>query len=267
MLDRTAAGVSRTRRAESSPSEQQNSLVEHPRSEPRRLQRTTLSLADGEQGVNGTRVGEHPLGWCGLTRGTEETPETHQPSSLRRRLSCHELGSVSERLRKIQVTRRDAGQPLAHGVRTDSVTARRDGHLRSVAHGGDSREDVSNVVDLAGQNVGRQQPFTSAAVLAARQPNRKARVAGAVLAQNLHAALDRARRERQILTATPGANAAAQDRSAFARQATCVASRLHIQYVDQAHVRLRGGSAGRVNRPLPVSAAGIYARALTNRTN
>lgn len=131
--------------------------MEHARSQPRRLQGATLPLADAEQGVDGTLVAEHgPAGGCGLTRAAEKPPEAHQPASLRRRLTCHELGPVPERLCKIQVTRREAGQPLTHRVRTDGVIARRDGDLRSLAHRGDSREDVSHVVDLAGQNVGRQ---------------------------------------------------------------------------------------------------------------
>jgi len=205
------AGVSKTRRAKSTPSEQQHGLVEHPRPEPRRLERAALSRADGEQGVEGTLVGEdRPVGWCGLTRGTQETPEAHEPSGLGRRLGCHhELGAVPERLGKIEVTRRNAGEPLAHGGWTHAVAASRDGHLGSVAHGRDSREDVSHVADLAGQNVGRQHPLASAAVPATRQPNRESRVGRPLLAQNLHAALDRARSERQVLAAALGADAAA----------------------------------------------------------
>jgi hypothetical protein len=241
-MAQAVAGVSRTRRANSTPPEQQHGLVEHPCPQPRRLEGAALSRAHGEQGVDGTLVGEdRPVGWCGLTRGTQETPEAHEPSGPGRRLGClHELGAVPERLGKIEVTRRDAGEPLAHGGWTHAVAASRDRHRGSVAHGRDSRENVSHVVDLAGQNLGRQHPLASAAVPAARQPNREPRIGSTVLAENLHAALDRARSELQILAAALGADAAAQNRIACIRQAPRVASRLHIQYVDHAHVRLRG---------------------------
>jgi len=260
------AGVSKTRRANSTPSEQQHRLVEHPRPEPRRLEGAALSRADGEQGVDGTLVGQDwPVGWCGLTRGTQETPEAHEPSGLGRCLGCHELGAVPERLGKIEVTRRDAGEPLAHRGCTHAVAASRDGHLGSVAHRRDSREDVSHVVDLAGQNVGRQHPLASAAVPAARQPNRESRVGRPVLAENLHAALDRARSERQVLAVALGADTAAQNRIACVRQAPRVASKLHIQYVDHATYASGGGSTV-AGRPPPSCflRRGIYAGTVRN---
>jgi hypothetical protein len=266
-MARAAAGVSKTRRAESTPAEQQHGLVEHSRSQPRRLEGSAQSLEDAEQGVDGTLVGENgPLGWCGLTRGTEETPEAHEPSGRGRRLGRHELGAVPKRLAKIEVTRRDAGQPLAHGGRTHTVAASRDRHLGSVANGGGCREDVSNVVDLAGQNVGWQHPLASAAAPAARQPNRDSHVGGAVLTENLHPALDRARSQRQVLTTTLRAHAAAQDRIASARQAPRIAGRLHIQYVDHAHVRLRGrlDRGGSTAPSFLLLRRGIYAGTVSN---
>lgn len=228
--------------------------MEQPRSEPRRLEGAALSLEDGEQGVDGALAGEDgPSGRCGLSRGSEETPEADEPSGLGRRLGCHELGAVPERLGKIEVTRRDAGEPLAHGGWTHGVAACRDGHLGSVAHGGHSREDVPHVVDLAGQNVGRQRPLANTAVSAARQPHRESCVAGTVSAENLHTALNQTRTKRQVLATTPGAHATVQDRITFARQKPRVASRLHIQYVDHATYASGAARPWWVDRPLLVS--------------
>lgn len=187
--------------------------MEHSCSKPRRLEGAALPLENGEQGVDGALVGEDgPLGRWGLSRGAEEAPETHKPSALRRPLGRHELRPVPERLGKIEVTRRDAGQPLAHGGRTHGVAVGRHGHLGSVAHGGNSREDVSHVVDLAGQNVGRQRPLASSAVSTPRQTNREPRVCGTIPAENLRAPLDHARSERQILAAAHRADATEQYR-------------------------------------------------------
>jgi hypothetical protein len=161
---------------------------------------------------------------------------------------------MPQHLAEIEITQRDTGEPLAHGRGTHSGAARRDGHRGSLTHRPHRREDVPHVVGLAGQNVGRQHPLTGAAPPAARQPNRKSRVHGAVLPENLHAALDRTRAKRQVLPAARGTHAAAQSGIARTRQPPRVTRRLYIQYVDQTHVRLRGWLDREVvDRPLFVS--------------
>jgi len=251
IVRRAVIRVSKTRRAKSAPTEQQNRLVEHPCAQPRRLERAALPLDHTQQGVDGLLVGQHgPIGGCGLGRGAEEAPEANQTSVLRPRLGRHELGAVSVGVGKVEITRRDAGEPLAHGVWGHVVAACHHRHLDPGANRGDRREDVSHVVGLAGQDVGRQHPLALAAVAAARQSNRYSPVARTALAKNLHAAADRTRSQPQILTAALGADAAAKRRIARTRKVPRVASRLDIQYVDHAHVRLRGGSAV-AGRPPP----------------
>jgi hypothetical protein len=150
IVDGIAVAVCRTRRADPTPSEQQNGLIEDAGSQPCRLERATVSLARRQQGADGPSVGQlGALGCWRLTGSTEETAEAHQPALLRHSLSHHHLSSMPQRLREIQATSRDACEPLAHGSRTDVMKACCDSYLGSAMDGSDSAKDVPHVVDLA----------------------------------------------------------------------------------------------------------------------